>query len=97
MNPVNITIYKKLTKNLPDYNQVLIIGAENVRLMGFKEVVFSVHNLILRRAGISDNRYNTISGGKISIHYDEDLVGDYDLVKLDEDTFQLVKIEKNEK
>jgi hypothetical protein len=87
--------YKGGTKSYP--LQLVILGRENARTIGFKEIVFTQHKMQIRRAGIDDNNAKKISNSCFSIPIDYNLLGEYELVKIHDELFQLVKIEENEK
>jgi len=74
----------------------IVLSKDAVNWVKFKEVSFSTNDMCIRRASSIGHSYKTIANNRISLPIYEDLVGNYNLVKLDEDTFQLVKIEENE-
>lgn len=81
--------------NSPDSCQKVILGFENVNLIGFTEIVFTAHKMQIRRAGIDDINTRKISNYSFSIPIDYNLLGEYELVKIHDELFQLVKIEEN--
>ena len=84
----------KQNLNVLDTWQVINLGTENARTIGFKEIVFTAHKMQIRRAGIDDNNYKKIANSCFSIPIDYNLLGEYELVKIHDELFQLVKIEE---
>lgn len=83
-------------KNTPDNHQRVNLGLVNAKLIGFKEIVFTQHKMQIRRAGIDDINTKKISDNCFSIPIDYNLLGEYELVKIHDELFQLIKIEENE-
>lgn len=84
----------KNNKNHVDNDQRVILGKENTDLIGFKDIVFTQYKMQIRRAGIDDHNTKKIVNNCFSIPIDYNLLGEYELVKIHDELFQLVKIEK---
>ena len=72
----------------------VVIGKENVDLIGFNPITFDIKNLQIKRPSIDTKKTIAITGGntfRLS-NIDESLIGTYELEKEDEDTFNLVRI-----
>jgi len=52
--------------------------------------------MTIRRSGIDDYKVQKIVGDRCTIPIDYNLLGEYELVKIHDELFELVKIEKNE-
>jgi hypothetical protein len=87
----------KSNKNTPDSCQKVNLGHANTKLIDFTEIVFVARKMQIRRAGIDDINIKKISSYRFSIPIDYNLIGEYELVKIHDELFQLVKIEENEK
>jgi hypothetical protein len=100
MNKVTITTQgslkfnKKTGRNFSNNQQFVYLGVENTKLLGFNEIVFSSYKMQIRRAGIDDNDVKKISNSGFSTPIDYNLLGEYELVKIHDELFQLVKIEE---
>lgn len=92
---VKIEIRYRNHEGSPDSLQFLVLKSKDVKLLGFEDVVFTSHNLTIRKSSISDIRYNKVRNSRISMPVNEDLLGEYELVKIHDELFQLVKIEEN--
>jgi hypothetical protein len=87
----------KNNKTYVDNDQRVLLGKENADLIGFKDIVFTQHKMQIRKAGIDDHNNKKIVNGFFTIPIDYNLLGEYELVKIHDELFQLVKIEENEK
>ena len=70
----------------------IILTKEAAMWIGFKEVRVNLRELTINRASSVGYSSKRMSDSRISIPIEEDLVGDYELVKINEDCFQLVKL-----
>jgi len=69
----------------------IVLSKDAVLWLGFKEVRVNLNNLTINRASCVGHSNKRIANCRISLPLEEDLVGDYQLVKINEDCFQLVK------
>ena len=69
----------------------IILTKEAAMWIGFKEVRVNLRDLTINRASSVGYSSKRIVNNRISIPVDVDLLGDYDVVKINEDCFQLVK------
>ena len=78
-------------KNAFEDRYWIVLSPDAVRWIGFKEVRVNLRDLTINRASTVGYSNKRIANNRISIPIEEDLVGDYELIKINEDCFQLVK------
>lgn len=89
---------KTSSNNQVDNIQYIIFSKQIVdKEIRFNDIVFNKHKMTVRRSGIDDYKVQRIVGDRCTIPIDYDLLGEYELVKIHDELFQLVKIEENGK
>lgn len=78
-------------KNSFEDRSWIVLSGDAVKWMGFKEVRVNLRDLTINRASSVGYSSKRIVNNRISIPVEADLLGDYELVKINEDCFQLVK------
>jgi len=98
IKPANkyIQISKNGAKNQVDNVCYIVFGAELNKQIGFRDIVFNKYKMTIRKSGIDDYKVQKIVGDRCTIPIDYDILGEYELVKIHDELFQLVKIEENE-
>lgn len=89
---------KTSSNNQVDNIQYIVFSKQIVdEEIKFTDIVFNKHKMTIRRSGIDDYKVQRIVGDRCTIPIDYDILGEYELVKIHDELFQLVKIEENGK
>ena len=72
---------------------VVVLTKEHAQAIGFNEVCFDIAKLLIKRPSIdSKKRYKVTTSSVFYLAFNDELNGNYELIKIDSDTFQLEKI-----
>jgi len=82
---------KKFTKSVYSYSSIKL-GNNIKSIINFNPVVVNLHDMTINRPSIFSNNSKKITNNKIIIPYSPDLEGEYEIEKVNEDSFKLLKL-----